>query len=167
MTPKKNPNYERALKRPFPLSSISFRRGPGGSKELAYITARDAMQRLDDVFGVGGWQTRYEYIGERIICYLSCNFAGEWITKADGADDTQIEGAKGGLSDALKRAAVQFGIARYLYHPGAFNGRTPAKWATPEGYDEIMAEREGAEIEDFRKALKKAAKAEDIVVKAS
>ena len=30
-----------------------------------------------------------------------------------------------------------------------------------------MAEREGAEIEDFRKALKKAAKAEDIVVKAS
>jgi len=116
------------------------------------------MQRLDDVFGVGGWQTRYEYIGERIVCYLSCNFGGEWITKADGADDTQIEGAKGGLSDALKRAAVQFGVARYLYHPGAFNGRTAAKWATPEGYDEIMSQREEAEVKDFQAALKKSDK---------
>ena len=39
----------------------------------------------------------------------------EWITKYDGAPNTDIEAVKGGLSDASKRAAVQWGIGRYLY----------------------------------------------------
>ena len=39
----------------------------------------------------------------------------EWITKWDGADDTHVEATKGGLSDAEKRAAVKWGIGRYLY----------------------------------------------------
>jgi hypothetical protein len=51
---------------------------------------------------------------------------------------------------------VKFGIGRYLYHPGAFNGRTPAKWATPEGYNEIMSQRNDADVKEFQKALKKA-----------
>ena len=75
-----------------------------------------------------------------------------WISKSDGADDSNIEGAKGGLSDAFKRAAVKFGIGRYLYHPAAFNGsREPASWATPEGYDQLLADREGKEIEEWRR----------------
>jgi hypothetical protein len=75
-----------------------------------------------------------------------------WISRCDGADDTNIEGAKGGLSDAFKRAAVKFGIGRYLYHPQAFNNnREPASWATPEGFDALMAEREEKEIEEWRK----------------
>ena len=111
---------------------------------MAYITARDVMDRLDEVFKPDGWQTRYDYIGGRMICYLSCKVKGEWITKADGADDTQIEAAKGGISDSLKRASVQWGIARYLYHPNAFdNNKEPASWATPEGYDALMEKRSG------------------------
>jgi hypothetical protein len=143
-------NYERELKRPFPIGSVSFRKGPGGSKELAYITARDVMQRLDDVFGVDGWEDTYDYVGGRMICKLKCNFLGSWITKSDGADDTQIEGAKGGISDSFKRAAVKLGIFRYAYHPAAFNGRTPATWATPEGYDKMMDEREAGSVADFK-----------------
>ena len=43
----------------------------------------------------------------------------EWITKYDGANDTKIESTKGGISDSMKRAAVQWGIGRYLYNlPG-------------------------------------------------
>ena len=38
-----------------------------------------------------------------------------WITRAGGAGDTDIEAEKGALSDAFKRAAVLFGIGRYLY----------------------------------------------------
>ena len=160
MTPKTEVSkaVEHAFKRPFPVSSVKFRKGPGGSKELSYIDARDVMQRLDEVVGIDGWQDKYEWIGQRIICTLSVRIGGEWVTKSDGADDSQIEGAKGGISDALKRAAVKFGIGRYLYHPGAFNGRTPAKWATPEGYNEIMSQRMDAEVKDFQKVLKKAAK---------
>ncbi len=154
MTPKNN-NKERALKRPFPIGSVSFRKGPGGSKELAYITARDVMQRLDEVFGVDGWSDKYEFIGGRMMCNLTCNFGGTLVSKSDGADDSQIEGAKGGISDALKRAAVKFGIGRYLYHPGAFNGRQPSAWATPEGYDKMMEERDSQEEADFRAGLGK------------
>jgi hypothetical protein len=146
-------NYERQLKRPFPVGSVSFRKGPGGSKELAYITARDVMQRLDEVFGIDGWSDEYDYIGSRMICKLSTRMDGTWITKSDGADDTQIEGAKGGISDALKRAAVKYGIFRYAYHPGAFNGRTAASWATPEGYDTLMDKRESGEVADFKSKL--------------
>jgi len=144
---------EIALKRPFPVSKLRWRKG-GGNKELVYITARDVMDRLDEVCGLDGWQTDFDFIGDRMICKLSIRFyhkteevskfIASWITKSDGADDTSIEGAKGGISDALKRAAVQFGIGRYLYHPSAFDAnKKPASWATPEGYDELMEKKYG------------------------
>ena len=143
---------EVALKRPFDPSKLKWRKGQGGSGDLVYITARDVMDRLDQVFGVGGWSTKYEWIGNRIVCKLSCEVQGVWITKSDGADDSNIEGAKGGLSDALKRSAVQWGIGRYLYHPSAFDiSKTPASWATPEGFDKLMAKREGKEIEQLKR----------------
>ena len=132
---------EMALKRPFPESKIRWRKGGGGA-ELAYITARDVMDRFDETVGVANWQTKYQWIGDRMICELSVKIDGEWITKSDGADDSNIEGAKGGISDALKRAAVLFGIGRYLYPPNAFDrNKKAAVWATPEGFDELMEKR--------------------------
>ena len=41
------------------------------------------------------------------------------MTKTDGAENSDIEPVKGGLSDSFKRAAVQWGIGRYLYSMGA------------------------------------------------
>lgn len=134
---------EAALKKPFKLSQLKWRKGFSNGKDLVYVDARDVMNRLDEVLGVDGWQTEYEYIGDRMICKLSVLTNNMWITKADGADDTSIEGAKGGISSSLKRAAVSFGIGRYLYNPKAFNSKKePASWATPEGFDELMAKRE-------------------------
>jgi len=131
---------EMALKRPF--KNVKWRKGYKNGKDLVYIDARDVMDRLDTVFGVDGWQTKYEYLGGRMICNLSVRFDLEWITKSDGADDSSIEGAKGGISDALKRAAVLLGIGRYLYNPNSFNAnREPASWATPEGFDQLMEKR--------------------------
>jgi hypothetical protein len=146
---------EIALKRPFPVNKLRWRKG-GGSKELVYITARDVMDRLDEVCGIDGWQTNFDYIGDRMICKLSLRFLSKsddpskwvasWVTKSDGADDSNIESAKGGISDSLKRAAVQYGIGRYLYHPNAFDdNKEPASWATPEGYDALMEKRYGKE----------------------
>jgi len=139
---------EMALKRPFPVNKIKWRPG-GGGKDLCYIDARDVMDRLDQVFGMFGWQTNYEFMGGRMICNLSVRFdadyesgKSEWITKSDGSDDTNIEGEKGGISGALKRSAVLLGIGRYLYNSNAFNSnREPASWATPEGFDELMEKR--------------------------
>jgi hypothetical protein len=131
---------EMALKRPF--KNVKWRKGYKNGKDLVYIDARDVMDRLDTVFGIDGWQTKYEYLGGRMICNLSVRFDLEWITKSDGAGDSNIEGEKGGISDSLKRAAVLLGIGRYLYNPNSFNAnREPASWATPEGFDQLMEKR--------------------------
>ena len=37
-------SYERKLKRPFPEAALSWRKGPGGSKELVYINATTQRQ---------------------------------------------------------------------------------------------------------------------------
>jgi hypothetical protein len=68
------------------------------------------------------------------MCQLRVKFAaaGEWITKADvGSPSEQPDAGdrlKAAFSDALKRAAVKFGIGRYLYRlPGQWVDYDPAK----------------------------------------
>ncbi len=146
---------EIALKRPF--AKVKWRKGHGGSGDLCYIDARDLMDRLDQVVGPMNWSDEYKEVMGRIVCTLSLRIKGEWVSKSDGADDTSIEGAKGGLSDAFKRAGVKHGPARYLYYPGAFDAnRNPAAWATPEGYDAIMAKRAKLELDKWREEYEKA-----------
>lgn len=104
----------------FPKADIHWRAQSvtkDGSKALAlaYIDARHVMDRLDQVCGPNNWQDRYEVEGSKTICYLSIKIADEWTTKSDGAGDTAVEAEKGSISDAFKRAAVKWGIGRYLY----------------------------------------------------
>lgn len=103
------------LSAPFPADAIHWRLGHTNKKDrgmaLAYIDARDVMDRLDEVCGAENWETRFTTAAGRIICELTIH----GVTKSDGAGDTDVEPEKGGISDALKRAAVQFGIGRYLY----------------------------------------------------
>lgn len=111
------------LNAPFPPNEIEWRVGSTNSDKtsglaLAYLTARHVMERLDEVCGPEGWQDRYEFHGKRTVCYLSIRINGEWVTKADGAGDSEVEAEKGAISDALKRAAVKWGIGRYLYSLG-------------------------------------------------
>lgn len=110
----------KALSAEFPRNAVSWRAQnltQNGDKALAlaYIDARDVMDRLDAVCGPDNWQDRYEFHGARTVCYLSIRIGNEWITKADGAGDSDVEAEKGAISDALKRAAVKWGIGRYLY----------------------------------------------------
>lgn len=85
---------------------------------LPYIDSRAAMQRLDDVLGVN-WKDTYEKMdinGQQAFqCSISIFENNQWITRTDGAECTDIESVKGGYSAAFKRAAVKFGIGRYLY----------------------------------------------------
>jgi len=83
--------------------------------ELTYVDSRAVQQRLDEVVGTDGWQSRMVMNGEKVACELSIKFGDVWITKTDGAGETDIEGEKGSFSDAFKRAAVMFGVGRYLY----------------------------------------------------
>ena len=88
---------------------------------LAYLDARDVMDRLDDVLSPAGWQDDYvETVKGRVICRIGIILPDVgWVWKSDGAGDTAVEGEKGGISDAFKRAAVKWGIGRYLYRMDA------------------------------------------------
>lgn len=113
-------NIPDGLAAAFPPENISWRVGSTTQDKkkgmaLAFIDARDVMDRLDAVCGPENWQDRYEFHGPRTICYLSIRIGDEWITKADGAGDSDVEAEKGAISDALKRAAVKWGVGRYLY----------------------------------------------------
>jgi hypothetical protein len=108
------------LRAPFPPERVSWRVGsttPDKSKGLAfaYIDARDVMDRLDEVCGPDGWQNSYPHANGKTVCRIEIRVNGEWIGKENGAGDSDVEAEKGALSDALKRAAVQWGIGRYLY----------------------------------------------------
>lgn len=119
-----------ALKAPFPEEDIEWRIAQAGKKGngqiwarcLAYVQARAIMNRLDEVCGPQNWKSTYRFIvgaqgiAAGVICELSIKIGGEWITKEDGAEQTDIESFKGGISSALKRAAVSWGIGRYLYN---------------------------------------------------
>ncbi len=91
-------------------------------KVLAYITARAIQSRLDDVCGPENWRneplTVHELKSGVFVMQvgISIRIGGEWITKWDVSEPTNIEPAKGGFSGAMKRAGAQWGIGRYLYH---------------------------------------------------
>ena len=108
------------LKKPFDPKRVSWRVGSTtGDKSkglaLAYIDARDVQDRLDEVCGMENWQCRYALQGQTTICEIGVKIGDEWVWKADGAGSTDVEAEKGSVSDAFKRAAVKWGVGRYLY----------------------------------------------------
>lgn len=96
-------------------------------KLVAFITNRAIMARLDEVCGVDGWRNEFRPHFDGTLCGVSIRVGNEWVTKWDGAENTQIEKFKGGLSSAMKRAAVQWGIGRYLYHVEVMFGSIAAE----------------------------------------
>ena len=89
---------------------------------VAYISNRAIMDRLDQVCGPENWRNEYRQGPDGgVLCGISIRVDEEWITKWDGASNTDIQAVKGGLSASMRRAAVQWGIGRYLY-------RLPAQW---------------------------------------
>lgn len=119
---QREPSIWERLAAPFHPEVVRWRIGPTTQAKdkgmaLAYIDARDVMNRLDSILGVTGWASKIHSNGTKTFCELSIKDpeTGEWITKTDGAGDTDVEGDKGAISDAFKRAAVCWGVARYLY----------------------------------------------------
>ncbi len=141
----------RRLSEPFDAGEVKWKpQAVKGNRALAvcYIDARLVMDRLDEVFGVGGWQDEYTPLANgAVLCRLSVKMGGEWVAKQDvGSESEQPDEhdrTKAAFSDALKRVAVKFGVGRYLYRLGhnwhdydpakrQFVGRpTLPRWALP------------------------------------
>ena len=118
-----------AFARPFNPAAVKWK--PSMVKNnralaLAYVDARLVMDRLDRVVHIDGWRDEYTLLPDGSVeCRLSIRVGDQWVTKADvGSQSEQPDGGdrmKAAYSDALKRAAVKFGIGRYLY-------RLPQQW---------------------------------------
>lgn len=112
---------QQKLECPLPPSRVSWRIGRKTADKtkaqlLAYIDARDVMEVLDRAIGFDNWQCRYPLAeGGLLVCEIGLRINGEWQWRANGAGDTQVEAEKGKCSDAFKRAAVLWGVGRYLY----------------------------------------------------
>lgn len=112
------------LKRPTDPKHAKTRPGPGGVT-LTYVDARYVMDTLDEVCGPAYWQDRYEPLNDNLSSSgVRCGIGilvqypdgrTEWVWKWDVGAESDIEDLKGAHSDALKRAAVKWGIARDLY----------------------------------------------------
>jgi hypothetical protein len=110
-----------ALAAPFEPNEVKVRSHSG--RQLHYVTARTVMNRLDSVLGPENWWDEFVPNENSVLCRLTVRLpdgailtksdAGGYAGMADSGDDD-----KSGYSDAFKRAAVKFGIARYLYRDG-------------------------------------------------
>lgn len=84
---------------------------------LAYKDARVDMNRLDAVYGVEGWQKKYDIVNGNLFCSVGVWSAklSQWIWKQDVGTESNTEKEKGQASDAFKRACFNLGIGRELY----------------------------------------------------
>ena len=126
------------LARPFPPEAVSFKiQAQGGSTRerpqptwaqvVGYLNARDVIGRLNQVAG-GAWSARYRPLdeelrppagrsGERTV-WAVCELTVFGVCRSDvgeAEDSEHVRAPKGAYSDALKRAAVHFGIGHVLY----------------------------------------------------
>ena len=158
------------LRLPFDHTDVHWRvsssgesaRGPY-AQVVPYVNAQNVQNRLDEAVRPENWRlTRNIHsvnAGGKPITLYECvlyirDENGEWIGKSDVAEGTDIESGKGGASDSFKRAAVSWGIARYLYFVNTIYAETstdkkpgwnyqkgksaPFWWRPPQNYQDIL-----------------------------
>ena len=152
------------LRRPFNPNIVKWRVGSTNKDKtsgmaLAYVDVRTVENRLDEVCGPAGWECNYNFDSSgKTVCNLGLLLPSVnekmssdiekaslgFIWKADGAGDTDYEADKGALSDALKRAAVRFGVGRYLYY-------LPSPWVEIEqkGRSYLIKKSELSRLEEL------------------
>lgn len=124
---------------------------------MAYLDARQVVQRLNDVVGSQNWEDTYSPVSIKEVISVSMDEEGkvlkrpDWktdylqreytqyydgircslkvldVTKEDVGAPSNADQLKGATSDALKRAAVKYGIGAYLYDLKGLKGRIEDK----------------------------------------
>lgn len=100
---------------PYQWRVQSFSKNKPSCSCVAYIDARDVMKLLDEVVGPANWQDDYRVVHEQLFAGIGINTKHGWVWKWDTGTESQTEKEKGIVSDSFKRAAVKWGIGRFLY----------------------------------------------------
>jgi hypothetical protein len=97
---------------------------------LPFIDARYVQERLDEIAGPLGWQSKIEYFGGFVCVGIAIRDpdTGEWVWKWDtgqdeassqvpteNGDDDMSDYGRSIVSQGIKRAAYQWNIGRDLY----------------------------------------------------
>jgi hypothetical protein len=110
-----------ALREPIPYQwRVQSKTKTGKLMCSAYVDARDVMNRLDDVCV---WEVRYAHVADTIMATIEIHADDGRFCRSDfgqrietNTQDQMYEQAiKSSSSDAFKRAAVAFGLGRFLY----------------------------------------------------
>lgn len=109
----------------FPPDEVLFR-VQSSPRVIAYIDSRTVAKRLDEVVGAENWNfelipLQYNTTGDLVLAKGRLTIHGAF--KESVGDQSNVARSKGTDSDALKRAAVRWGIGEYLYHLGITNAR--------------------------------------------
>lgn len=154
---KSESQIQAELLKPFKASDVEWRLQWADKEKkqglaVPFIDNRAIQARLDATVGIFGWRNEFtEWQGEggskkAQLCtlYIYSETRSEWIGKSDGADNSDIEPVKGGLSDSMKRAAVEWGIGRFLYE------FTP-QWvaAKPRGNGFVVDEKDRPNLDNY------------------
>lgn len=154
-----NQNNIMRLREPFAFKDVEWKiqvttQDKTRGMAVAYIDSRAIQNRLDEVIGAFNWKNSFvPWQNNSQICGLSV-YDGEhndWVMKYDGAENTDIEPIKGGLSDSFKRAACVWGIGRYLYELGGI-------WVEVEqrGKSSVIRDTQYAKLEsEYNRAIAK------------
>ena len=97
---------------PFKWRVQSFSKFKPEATCVAYIDSRDVQDILD---ANCLWSDRYYEQGGLLFCEITIYADGREYKRADTGSETKVEKDKGHSSDAFKRAAVKFGVGRFLY----------------------------------------------------
>lgn len=115
----------RLLDAPFPASRLKLRlsmtnNDAGKGLVTPYIDARDVEERLDQVLGKAGWETKVSHLAlpngkARTTVVLRAKIGDTWVERSAAAGDRSEDAAKSAVSEALKIAACQLGVGRCVY----------------------------------------------------
>ena len=96
----------------------SFSRNKPCAVFVSYIDARAVMDLLDKVCSPENWQNDYKIIDGGLFAGIGIKCGEEWVWKWDMGIESKEDAEKGEASDSFKRAAVKWGIGRFLYATG-------------------------------------------------
>jgi hypothetical protein len=121
------------LREPFGPEDVDFRvqgkvnEQTGRGQVVAYIDARSVQDRLDAVVGAGNWSFDWTPVvvdnGEVQVAKGTLTVYG--VSKSDAGSASNFEQTLGAVSHCFKRAAVHWGVGRYLYN-------LPSSWVQVE-----------------------------------
>jgi hypothetical protein len=138
---------------PFKWRVQSFSKSRPMAICVPYCDSRQVQDMLDNVCGPDKWQDKYYELDGVTYCSIGILCGNDWVWKSDCGINEQRDKAiavKGESSDAFKRAAVKWGIGRFLYSMRTYNLKSNKKKEDGDkSWHVWCVDKKGNKIEDW------------------